>query len=177
MAREVHLNNVRGRRCTRLAHRMEFNPKLRAVHDDSQVAVVRLVVLIDGEPGGLHHGIDVKIVDLGSRRRRRRCFTSARIDDRFDVEAAIACNNEGDAVVLSCEAEFAGVALIVVGVTGKKRVGIYALRLANCINLSQHQSIADVTTAAGTRTRGITERRVMHGDQHRSGEILRFDVL
>src|SRR5260370_8867729 len=158
---------------------MEFNPELLAVHDDSQIAVVCLIGLLDRESRSAHRRIGIKIVDLRAVSGWRRRHAPWGIDDRFHIEAAVAGDNERHAVIVCCKGQFTGVAVVVVGVSGKNGVRVHALRLANGIDLAQHQRVADVRAAGASRPwRGrITEWGMMNGYQYRTGVVLRLDVL
>src|SRR3974390_3203024 len=54
---------------------------------------------------------------------------------------------------------------------------IDSLRLANRVDFAQHVQAASVIAALPARRRRISERRMMHGKEHRSRVVLRLNAL
>src|ERR1700730_5775126 len=64
------------------------------------------------------------------------------------------------------------------GMSGKNRVGIVALFLADCVDLAKHFWTAAVVTAASAASwrRCITKRRVMHSQKERARVIFSLNA-
>jgi Tol biopolymer transport system component len=135
-----------GRRSVRC--RVIFNAQLPRVHDDPKVAIIPIVVTLEGDAFGRRES-------YGSPQRR---FPRPR--QRRQPMSPVSGNDVGD---LHASGR-AGIPLIAVRVPGKNRVWPHSGRFADGVDLRQHGG------AAGMSPRGV--RRMVHGEDQRSRELL-----
>jgi hypothetical protein len=158
---------------------VEAYAKLILINLDSQVTVSGVVIFFQNEPASFYGWFGFQIVNIRSRVWLLCRLATSALNQSIHIVPAISTNDKRNVKIRTAESYCSRVSLVVVGMGGKKRMGVHSFLLANSINLAKHGGTAAMITAcpAGLLGGRIAKRRMVNSHQNRPLVLLIFDSL